>query len=51
MNFVNRLVPRPKKIIVDHGEVSNSLDLASSIYKRFKIETITPRNLDALRLG
>ena len=51
MNFVNKLVPRPKRIIVDHGESSNSIDLASSMYKRFKIETMTPKNLDAIRLG
>lgn len=51
MNFINKLVPRPKKVIIDHGESSNCLDLASSIYKKYRIETIAPRNLDVIRLG
>ncbi|MBN1923629.1 MAG: beta-CASP ribonuclease aCPSF1 [Nanoarchaeota archaeon] len=51
MNYINKIVPRPKKIIIDHGETSNCLDLASSIYKRFKIETVAPRNLDSIRLA
>ena len=50
MNFVKRCNPRPKKIIINHGEVSRCLDLATSIHKTFKLETITPRNLDAIRL-
>ncbi len=51
INFITRLSPRPKKIIVNHGESSKCLDLASSIYKRLKVETVAPKNLDALRLG
>lgn len=51
MNFISRLTPRPKKIITNHGESSNSLDLASSIYKKFRIETVSPKNLDAIRLA
>ncbi|VVB80197.1 Ribonuclease J [uncultured archaeon] len=48
--FVNNLSPSPKRIIVNHGEVSRSLDLASSIYKMHKVETVVPRNLEAIRL-
>ena len=50
LNFINNLEPSPKKIIINHGELSRSLDLASTIYKLHKIETNVPRNLDALRL-
>ncbi len=50
MSFVQRLNPRPKKILVNHGESSRCLDLASSIYKQYRIETIAPRNLDAVRI-
>ena len=50
MNFVRNLSPRPKKVIVNHGEVSRCLDLASSIYKANRIETVAPANLDAIRL-
>jgi KH/beta-lactamase-domain protein len=48
--FINNLSPSPKRIIVNHGEVSRSLDLASSIYKMHKVETVVPRNLEAIRL-
>jgi len=50
MNFLKKMNPRPKKIIVNHGEASKCLDLASSIHKQFRIETSAPRNLDAIRL-
>ena len=50
MNFVRHLSPRPKRVIVQHGESSKCLDLASSLHKNMRIETSVPRNLDALRL-
>jgi len=50
MDFVNMLDPKPKKIILVHGESSKCLDLASSIHKQFRIETIAPRTLDTVRI-
>ena len=50
MNFVAKCEPRPKKVIVNHGENSRCLDLASSIHKGFRIETIAPRNLETVRV-
>jgi len=50
LNFVYRCDPRPKKVIVNHGESSRCLDLASSIHKLNRIETSAPRNLEAIRL-
>jgi hypothetical protein len=50
LNFMNRCEPRPKRVIVNHGEVSKCLDLASTIYKLNHSETNTPRNLETLRL-
>ena len=50
MNFIQKLSPRPKKIIVNHGESSRCLDLASSIHKLARIETVAPRNLESVRL-
>ncbi len=50
MQYISRMYPKPKKIIVNHGEVSKCLDLASSIYKSHKIETIAPKNLETIRL-
>lgn len=47
--FVSNLNPKPKKILINHGETSNSLDLASSLHKIHKIETIVPKNLETVR--
>ncbi len=50
ISFFNRITPKPKRIIVEHGEVSKSLDLASSLYKLNRVETNIPRTLETLRL-
>ncbi|OIO41131.1 hypothetical protein AUJ10_01850 [Candidatus Pacearchaeota archaeon CG1_02_31_27] len=50
MAFVNNMNPAPRRIIVNHGEQSRCLDLASSIHKVYKVETTTPRNLETIRL-
>ena len=50
INFMHKLNPRPKRVILNHGESSRSLDLSSTLHKTFKIETSVPRNLESLRL-
>ncbi len=50
MRFVYNLDPKPKKIIVVHGESSRCLDLASSLHKLNKIETAAPKNLEVIRI-
>ncbi|MFA5778501.1 MAG: MBL fold metallo-hydrolase RNA specificity domain-containing protein, partial [Candidatus Paceibacterota bacterium] len=50
LSFFNNMYPKPKRILVNHGEVSKSLDLASSLYKLNRIETSVPRNLEIVRL-
>jgi len=50
MQFVYNLDPRPKRIIVNHGESGKCLDLASSLHKAHRIETNAPKNLEALRI-
>jgi uncharacterized protein len=50
MNYVASLDPRPQRIILNHGEESKTLDLASSLHKRFNLESRVPFNLDAIRL-
>ena len=50
MNFVKDLSPRPKKVIVQHGESSRCLDLASSMHKSYRLETTCPKNLENVRL-
>lgn len=50
VQYVSRMSPKPRKIIINHGELSRSLDLASSLYKQQRVETIVPRNLETIRL-
>lgn len=50
MEYVRRVYPKPSKIITNHGDESNCLDLASSIYKKYRIPTSAPMNLETIRL-
>ncbi|MCH8003334.1 MAG: beta-CASP ribonuclease aCPSF1 [Nanoarchaeota archaeon] len=50
LNFVAKCEPRPKKIIVNHGDSSRCLDLASALHKNFRLETVAPRNLECVRI-
>ena len=50
IDYANRTQPKAAKIILNHGEQSRCLDLASSIYKLHHIETNVPKNLETIRL-
>jgi len=50
MNYVGTMEPRPERVIVNHGEEFKCADLASSLYKKFGIETRAPMNLETIRL-
>ena len=50
INFVRHLDPKPKKIILLHGENSKCLDLASTLHKTFRVETNAPKNLESIRI-
>jgi KH/beta-lactamase-domain protein len=50
INFVGRLGSKPDRIIVCHGEQAKTLDLARTLHKLFRIETMAPKNLEAIRL-
>lgn len=50
MSFISAINPKPKRILVNHGEQSKCLDLASSLYRQHRIETSAPRNLETVRL-
>ena len=50
MAFMSHVNPKPRRVIINHGEQSKCLDLASSIYKSKRIETIVPKNLETIRL-
>ncbi|MDD2410503.1 MAG: beta-CASP ribonuclease aCPSF1 [Candidatus Methanomethylophilaceae archaeon] len=50
MKYISTMEPRPDKILIGHGEDRKCSDLASSIYKKFGIETKAPQNLETIRL-
>jgi KH/beta-lactamase-domain protein len=50
MNYIQTIDPRPQRIILNHGEESKSIDLSTSLHKRFNIETRVPFNLEAIRM-
>jgi len=50
ISFVQKLSPRPKRILINHGEGSRCMDLASTLHKQFRLETEVPRNLETVRL-
>lgn len=50
ISFIDSLQPKPKRIIINHGENTKCLNLASSIHKMMKVETSAARDLDAIRI-
>ncbi|HIH96729.1 MAG TPA: beta-CASP ribonuclease aCPSF1 [Thermoplasmata archaeon] len=49
MRYVEKMEPKPERIILCHGEESKCLDLASSIYRKYGIETRALMNLETIR--
>ena len=50
MNYVSHVLPHPEKIFMVHGDEKSTLDLASSVHKKFRIETRAPLNLETYRM-
>lgn len=50
MEYMRRIYPKPGRVLTNHGEEGNCLDLASSIYKKYRIPTMAPMNLETIRL-
>jgi len=49
MNFIRSLGSKPEKVITIHGDEKSCVDLASSIYKTYRIETKAPMNMETIR--
>ncbi len=49
MNYIRALGSRPEKVLTVHGDEGKCIDLASSIYKTYRIETRAPMNLETVR--
>ena len=50
MAYIASLDPKPERIIIGHGEEHKCADLASSLYKKFNVETRAPMNLETIRM-
>jgi KH/beta-lactamase-domain protein len=48
--YINRLRPKLKRVLVNHGERANMQNLATSINKMFKIQTQHPLVQEAIKL-
>lgn len=49
MKYVETLEPRPKKIVLIHGEPSKTISLATSIEIRYKVTTVIPKVGERIR--
>jgi KH/beta-lactamase-domain protein len=50
MDYIKKMKPRPEHVLTEHGDEKCCLDLASSIYRKYRIETRAPMNLETIRL-
>lgn len=50
LGYVSSLKPKPKKIIVDHGDPARSVELSKTLSAKFGISSSAIRNLEAVRL-
>ncbi len=50
MRFVRAMSRKVQRILICHGESKKTIDMASSIYKKYRIETRAPMNLETVRL-
>lgn len=50
LHYVSGMRPSPERVMICHGEEGKCTNLASTIYKKYGIETKTPRNLETVRL-
>ena len=50
LRFINNLSVKPKQIVIVHGEESKCLNIAETIYKLFRINTIVPNIGEKIRV-
>ncbi|RLF09899.1 MAG: beta-CASP ribonuclease aCPSF1, partial [Thermoprotei archaeon] len=50
LKFVQRVSPKPSKILICHGEPAKTLNLAGAIQRYFKVPVAAPLPLEAVRL-
>jgi len=50
LNYVGNMKPRPDQVLINHGEESKSLQLASTLHQKFNLNTRAPYNMETIRL-
>jgi hypothetical protein len=50
MSYVHNISPKPSYVVTNHGDEKACVELASSIYKKYQIQTRSPLNLETVRL-
>ena len=50
MTYIATMMPKPKRILVNHGESENAQDFARQIRQKFGIESHALKNLETIRL-
>lgn len=50
VGYVGRITPRPKRVVVCHGERSKSINLARALHRIYGVGTSSPVNLETIRL-
>ena len=50
INYIRRLMPKPERIIVCHGERAKCLGLANFLQRRYNVETLVPEVLETVKL-
>jgi KH/beta-lactamase-domain protein len=50
VSYINRVKPKPERIIVLHGEKSKSLSMANLFKRKYNVETLVPEVLETIKL-
>ncbi|MFX0196243.1 MAG: MBL fold metallo-hydrolase RNA specificity domain-containing protein, partial [Candidatus Hodarchaeota archaeon] len=50
LNYLRRISPKPERVVLVHGEESKIIALANTIRRSIRSETLTPHNLETIRL-
>ncbi len=50
LSYLQHFKNKPRKIIVNHGDATVSVDFARTIHKLYRVESVAPRNLETVRL-
>ncbi|OKY79033.1 MAG: putative metal-dependent RNase containing RNA-binding KH domain [Candidatus Methanohalarchaeum thermophilum] len=49
VKFIRKMKSNPERILTIHGDEQKCIDLASTLYKKFHVDTRAPKNLETIR--